>query len=185
MFVLFSATALNRRLRDREKEKEIDERDRLKEKEELDEILQRLKEEGNPDPEAEVAKIVKEFEENMNKPLKERERELKDRKKKKDGGSSHLSVATPLKTYAKSTSPVKSNRSEDAKMNSAAQNESDRKSCEREDRRNESDSDNQSNKETSDAENAEKEKIAALMTNGNFTTWVGYYLFVFNRCRFC
>ena len=61
----------------------MDEKDRLKEKEELDEILQRLKQENNPDPEGEVAKIVKEFEENMNKPLKERERELKEKKKKK------------------------------------------------------------------------------------------------------
>ena len=91
------SNALNRRLRDREKEKEIDEKDRLKEKDELDEILQRLRAENNPDPEGEVAKIVKEFEENMNKPLKERERQLKERKKKKGA----IESSNPFKAMSK------------------------------------------------------------------------------------
>ena len=170
-FLLFRSTALNRRLRDREKEKEIDERDRLKEKEELDEILQRLREEGNPDPEAEVAKIVKEFEENMNKPLKERERELKDRKKKKDLTSSGMNsgknktVSPPVKVKG-----VSKNGDE-----LHAQNGSDRKSSDCDDRANESDDSENHNHKDSDGENAaetEKEKIVALMTNGNFTSWV-------------
>jgi len=96
----YVSNALNRRLRDREKEKEIDEKDRLKEKEELDEILQRLKAENNPDPEGEVAKIVKEFEENMNKPLKERERLLKEKRKKK-GGTVVQDSSNPFKAASK------------------------------------------------------------------------------------
>jgi len=44
-------------LNDREKEMESDERDRRKERVELDEIRQRLLEDGHPDPEAEMAKV--------------------------------------------------------------------------------------------------------------------------------
>ncbi|XP_055005723.1 unconventional myosin-VI-like [Boleophthalmus pectinirostris] len=50
----FRGSALQKRLRDREKEVEMDERDRKKEKEEMEEIRQRLLAEGHPDPEAEL-----------------------------------------------------------------------------------------------------------------------------------
>lgn len=50
-------SALERRLRDRQKEKEADARDRAKEKEELEEIKRKLFEEGHPDPETEIAKV--------------------------------------------------------------------------------------------------------------------------------
>ena len=48
---------MERRLRDRQKEKEADARDRQKEKEELEEIKRKLFEEGHPDPETEIAKV--------------------------------------------------------------------------------------------------------------------------------
>ena len=47
-----------RRMKEREKEREADARDRQREKEELDEIKRRLMEEGHPDPEAELAKVL-------------------------------------------------------------------------------------------------------------------------------
>lgn len=50
-------SALQKRLRDREKETEVDERDRKREKEELEEIRQRLLAEGHPDPEAEIRRV--------------------------------------------------------------------------------------------------------------------------------
>lgn len=46
-----------RRIKEREKEKEVDGRDRQREKEELDEIRRKLEEEGHPDLEAEIAKV--------------------------------------------------------------------------------------------------------------------------------
>lgn len=49
--------ALQRRLKEREKENEADERDRQREREELEELKQKLLEEGHPDPEAEIAKV--------------------------------------------------------------------------------------------------------------------------------
>ena len=48
---------MQRRLNEREKEMEADERDRLKEREELEEIRKRLMEEGHPDPEAEMERV--------------------------------------------------------------------------------------------------------------------------------
>lgn len=50
-------SALQKRLRDREKEIEADERDRKREKEELEEIRQRLLDEGHPDPDAELRRV--------------------------------------------------------------------------------------------------------------------------------
>jgi RNA-binding protein 25 len=50
-------SALERRLRERQKEKEVDSRDRAKEKEELEDIRRKLLEEGHPDLEAEMAKV--------------------------------------------------------------------------------------------------------------------------------
>lgn len=48
---------MQKRLRDREKEIEMDERDRKREKEELEEIRQRLLAEGHPDPDAELQRV--------------------------------------------------------------------------------------------------------------------------------
>lgn len=50
-------SALQKRLRDREKEVELDERDRKREKDELEEIRQRLLAEGHPDPDAELQRV--------------------------------------------------------------------------------------------------------------------------------
>ena len=55
---LCRGSALERRLRDRQKEKEADARDRAKEKEELEEIKRKLFEEGHPDPETEIARVM-------------------------------------------------------------------------------------------------------------------------------
>lgn len=59
--VIFGVTsrgsALQKRLRDREKEMEADERDRKREKEELEEIRQRLLDEGHPNPDAELRRV--------------------------------------------------------------------------------------------------------------------------------
>lgn len=60
--VCFRGSALQKRLRDREKEMEADERDRKREKEELEEIRQRLLAEGHPDPDAELQRVRKFFE---------------------------------------------------------------------------------------------------------------------------
>jgi RNA-binding protein 25 len=61
----YKGGALQRRLNDREKEMESDERDRMKEREELEEIRRRLLEEGHPDPEAEMERIEREREEHL------------------------------------------------------------------------------------------------------------------------
>ena len=50
-------SALQKRLRDREKETERDERDRKREREEMEEIRQRLLAEGHPDPDAELQRV--------------------------------------------------------------------------------------------------------------------------------
>lgn len=55
--VFCRGSALQKRLRDREKEMEADERDRKREKEELEEIRQRLLAEGHPDPDAELQRV--------------------------------------------------------------------------------------------------------------------------------
>lgn len=56
-YVSCRGSALQKRLRDREKEMEADERDRKREKEELEEIRQRLLAEGHPDPDAELQRV--------------------------------------------------------------------------------------------------------------------------------
>ncbi|KAM4690981.1 RNA-binding protein 25 isoform 1-T2 [Rhinophrynus dorsalis] len=58
----YRGSALQKRLRDREKEIEGDERDRKREKEELEEIRQRLLAEGHPDPDAELQRMEQEAE---------------------------------------------------------------------------------------------------------------------------
>lgn len=55
--LMLRGSALQKRLRDREKEIELDERDRKREKEELEEIRQRLLAEGHPDPDAELQRV--------------------------------------------------------------------------------------------------------------------------------
>lgn len=57
MISFLRGSALQKRLRDREKEVELDERDRKREKEELEEIRQRLLAEGHPDPDAELQRV--------------------------------------------------------------------------------------------------------------------------------
>lgn len=47
-----------RRLKEREKEKELDNRDRQREKEEFEEIKRKLFDEGHPDAETEVARVI-------------------------------------------------------------------------------------------------------------------------------
>uniref|UniRef100_A0A8C7X329 RNA-binding protein 25 n=1 Tax=Oryzias sinensis TaxID=183150 RepID=A0A8C7X329_9TELE len=64
----YRGSALQKRLRDREKEIEVDERDRKREKEELEEIRQRLLEEGHPDPDAELRRMEEEEEERLRRP---------------------------------------------------------------------------------------------------------------------
>lgn len=54
-------SALQKRLRDREKEMEADERDRKREKEELEEIRRRLLDEGHPNPDAELRRVRSSF----------------------------------------------------------------------------------------------------------------------------
>lgn len=56
-FCAVRGSALQKRIRDREKESELDERDRKREKEELEEIRQRLLAEGHPDPDAELQRV--------------------------------------------------------------------------------------------------------------------------------
>jgi len=51
------AGSLQRRLNEREKEMEADERDRQKEREELEDIRKKLLEDGHPDPEAEMERV--------------------------------------------------------------------------------------------------------------------------------
>uniref|UniRef100_A0A4W5R336 RNA binding motif protein 25 n=1 Tax=Hucho hucho TaxID=62062 RepID=A0A4W5R336_9TELE len=58
----YRGSALQKRLRDREKETELDERDRKREKDEHDQIRQRLLAEGHPDPEAELQRMEEEAE---------------------------------------------------------------------------------------------------------------------------
>uniref|UniRef100_A0A8C6KZM2 RNA binding motif protein 25 n=1 Tax=Nothobranchius furzeri TaxID=105023 RepID=A0A8C6KZM2_NOTFU len=65
----YRGSALQKRLRDREKEIEMDERDRKREKEELEEIRQRLLAEGHPDPDAELQRLEEEAERRQQPPL--------------------------------------------------------------------------------------------------------------------
>ncbi|KAG2457623.1 RBM25 protein, partial [Polypterus senegalus] len=67
----YRGSALQKRLRDREKEMEADERDRKREKEELEEIRQRLLAEGHPDPDAELQRMEQEAERRRQPPIKQ------------------------------------------------------------------------------------------------------------------
>ncbi|XP_014669694.1 PREDICTED: RNA-binding protein 25-like [Priapulus caudatus] len=68
----YKGSALSRRLKDREKEIETDNRDRAREKEELEEVKHRLLEEGRvgEDVEEEIARLEREKEEHMRPCLK-------------------------------------------------------------------------------------------------------------------
>lgn len=59
LIILFLSrgSALQRRLKEREKEMEADERDRQREKEEIEEIRRKLAEDGDPELEAQIAKV--------------------------------------------------------------------------------------------------------------------------------
>ncbi|XP_014783634.1 RNA-binding protein 25 [Octopus bimaculoides] len=61
----YKGSALARRLSEREVEKQLDARDRQKEKEELEEIRLRLLQEGHEDAEAEIAKMEQERDEHL------------------------------------------------------------------------------------------------------------------------
>lgn len=67
----YRGSALQKRLRDREKEVELDERDKKREKDELEEIRQRLLAEGHPDPDAELQRIEQEASRERQPPLKQ------------------------------------------------------------------------------------------------------------------
>ncbi|KAA0718104.1 RNA-binding protein 25 [Triplophysa tibetana] len=71
----YRGSALQKRLRDREKEVELDERDRKREKDELEEIRQRLLAEGHPDPDAELQRIEQEALRERQPPLKQEQSE--------------------------------------------------------------------------------------------------------------
>lgn len=64
----YKGAALQRRMKDREKEIELDNRDRQREREELDDLRRKLTEEGHPDPEAEAKRIHHEEEARLLKP---------------------------------------------------------------------------------------------------------------------
>ncbi|KAK8780803.1 hypothetical protein V5799_017858 [Amblyomma americanum] len=64
----YKGGALQRRLKDREKEIELDNRDRQREREELEDLRRKLTEEGHPDPEAEAKRIHHEEEARLLKP---------------------------------------------------------------------------------------------------------------------
>uniref|UniRef100_A0A3Q3K8X3 PWI domain-containing protein n=1 Tax=Monopterus albus TaxID=43700 RepID=A0A3Q3K8X3_MONAL len=88
----YRGSALQKRLRDREKEIELDERDRKREKEELEEIRQRLLAEGHPDPDAELQRMEEEAARRQQPPLKlepeedvNQEKTHKDREKRGSG----------------------------------------------------------------------------------------------------
>lgn len=55
------SSALSRRLKERDREIESDNRDRQKEKDEIDELRRRLTDEGHPDPLAEVRRVKHPF----------------------------------------------------------------------------------------------------------------------------
>ncbi|XP_037575596.1 RNA-binding protein 25 isoform X4 [Dermacentor silvarum] len=64
----YKGAALQRRMKDREKEIELDNRDRQREREELDDLRRKLADEGHPDPEAEAKRIHHEEEARLLKP---------------------------------------------------------------------------------------------------------------------
>lgn len=64
----YKGTALQRRMKDREKEIELDNRDRQRECDELNGLRKKLRDEGHPDPEAEAKRIHHEEEARLLKP---------------------------------------------------------------------------------------------------------------------
>uniref|UniRef100_H3C607 RNA binding motif protein 25b n=1 Tax=Tetraodon nigroviridis TaxID=99883 RepID=H3C607_TETNG len=82
----YRGSALQKRLRDREKEMEADERDRKREKEELEEIRQRLLDEGHPNPDAELRRMEEEEEERLRRPpiIPEPEPEERERERERE-----------------------------------------------------------------------------------------------------
>ncbi|CAL8314380.1 unnamed protein product [Lota lota] len=86
----YRGSALQKRLREREKEMEADERDRKREKEELAEIRQRLLDQGHPDPDAELRRMEEEEEQRLQQQQPpviqqlEQERELRRKASSRD-----------------------------------------------------------------------------------------------------
>lgn len=62
-FYFGSGSAFQRRLKNREREKELDLKDRRKEEEEIGGLRKKLASEGHPDPDGAIAKVIKEAEE--------------------------------------------------------------------------------------------------------------------------
>ncbi|KAK5852787.1 hypothetical protein PBY51_006628 [Eleginops maclovinus] len=85
----YRGSALQKRLRDREKEMEADERDRKREKEELEEIRQRLLDEGHPNPDAELRRMEEEEEERLRQPPIIQEPEPEEERKRHKGSRDH------------------------------------------------------------------------------------------------
>ncbi|XP_032440509.1 RNA-binding protein 25b isoform X1 [Xiphophorus hellerii] len=85
----YRGSALQKRLRDREKEMEADERDRKREKEELEEIRQRLLDEGHPDPDAELRRMEEEEEERLRQPPIIQEPEPEEQRERHRGPRDH------------------------------------------------------------------------------------------------
>ncbi|XP_033504244.1 RNA-binding protein 25b isoform X2 [Epinephelus lanceolatus] len=85
----YRGSALQKRLRDREKEMEADERDRKREKEELEEIRQRLLDEGHPNPDAELRRMEEEEEERLRQPPIIQEPEPEEKRERHRGSREH------------------------------------------------------------------------------------------------
>ncbi|XP_054474461.1 RNA-binding protein 25b [Anoplopoma fimbria] len=85
----YRGSALQKRLRDREKEMEADERDRKREKEELEEIRQRLLDEGHPNPDAELRRMEEEEEERLRQPPIVQEPEPEEERERHRGSRDH------------------------------------------------------------------------------------------------
>lgn len=85
----YRGSALQKRLRDREKEMEADERDRKREKEELEEIRQRLLDEGHPNPDAELRRMEEEEEERLRQPPVIQEPEPEEERERHRGSRDH------------------------------------------------------------------------------------------------
>ncbi|CAE1264546.1 RBM25 [Acanthosepion pharaonis] len=98
----YKGSALARRLSEREVEKQLDARDRQKEKEELEEIRLRLLQAGNEDAEAEIAKMEQERDEHLKPRL-------------------HLLPASPSPVKKPRTPPLPSPRTEDNELTDQSQ----------------------------------------------------------------
>ena len=62
-FYFGSGSAFQRRLQNRDKEKDFDNKDRRKEEEEIGSLRRKLAAEGHPDPDEAISKVIKEAEE--------------------------------------------------------------------------------------------------------------------------